>query len=96
LAITQKDTLPNVLSIGARYFEFRPAYLHNAIRAGHPIPDELYFSHSAIPGMQYDEFLHDTVEFLIQHPEEIVVVQLRWDGVPQVRKSLEQLHFPAR
>lgn len=32
--------------------------------------------------MQYDEFLHDTVEFLMQNPEEIVVVQLRWDGVP--------------
>jgi hypothetical protein len=82
LAITQKDTLTNILSIGARYFEFRPAYLHSDIRPGHPIPDELYFSHSAIPGMQYDEFLHDTVEFLMQNPEEIVVVQLRWDGVP--------------
>lgn len=82
LAITQKDTLASILNIGARYFEFRPAYLHSAIRATHPIPDELYFSHSAIPGMQYDEFLHDTVKFLIQNPEEIVVVQLRWDGVP--------------
>jgi hypothetical protein len=82
LAITQKDTLPTILSIGARYFEFRPAYLHSAIRPTHPIPDVLYFSHSAIPGMRYDEFLHDTVEFLIQNLEEIVVVQLRWDGVP--------------
>ena len=82
LAITQKDSLAAILSIGARYFEFRPAYLHSAIRPDHPIPDELYFSHSAIPGMQYDEFLHDTVEFLMQNPEEIVVVQLRWDGVP--------------
>lgn len=93
LAITQKDPLPTMLSIGARYFEFRPAFLHNAIRAHHPIPDELYFSHSAIPGMQYDEFLHDIVQFLIAHPTEIVVVQNRWDGVPAecARPSEEDL-----
>lgn len=82
LAITQKDTLQTLLSIGARYFEFRPAYLHSAIRQHQPIPDELYFSHSAIPGMSYKQFLHETVEFLMRNPDEIVVVQLRWDGVP--------------
>jgi len=82
LAITQKDTLPNILGIGARYFEFRPAYLHSAIRPLKLIPDVLYFSHSAIPGMPYEQFLHDAVAFLVAHPNEIVVVQLRWDGVP--------------
>ncbi|KAH8764019.1 PLC-like phosphodiesterase [Hyaloscypha finlandica] len=82
LAITQKDTLPTMLSIGARYFEFRPAFLHKVIRPNHPIPDELYFSHSAIPGMAYAQFLHDVVAFLVAHPAEIVVTQLRWDGVP--------------
>jgi hypothetical protein len=82
LAITQKDTLPTIFGIGARYFEFRPAYLHSVIRKNHPIPDVLYFSHSAIPGMPYAEFLHDVVQFLIAHPDEIVVTQLRWDGVP--------------
>jgi len=82
LAITQKDSLPTILEIGARYFEFRPAFLHKVIRPNHPIPDELYFSHSAIPGMAYAQFLHDVVGFLVAHPEEIVVVQLRWDGVP--------------
>ncbi|KAF4631980.1 hypothetical protein G7Y89_g6158 [Cudoniella acicularis] len=82
LAITQKDALSTVLSIGARYFEFRPAYLYSEIRNLHPIPDELYFSHSAIPGMAYAQFLHDCVDFLVQNPTEIIVVQLRWDGVP--------------
>jgi hypothetical protein len=82
LAITQKDTLATILGIGARYFEFRPAYLHKVIRPDRPIPDVLYFSHSAIPGMPYAQFLHDTVAFLVAHPNEIVVVQLRWDGVP--------------
>jgi hypothetical protein len=52
------------------------------IRNDHPLPDKLYFSHSAIPGMPYEQFLLDTVQFLVAHPGEIVVVQLRWDGVP--------------
>lgn len=82
LAITQKDTLSTILRLGCRYFEFRPAYLHSAIRPSHPIQDVLYFSHSAIPGMAYDQFLHDVVAFLLANPDEIVVVQLRWDGVP--------------
>lgn len=82
LAITQKDTLSTMLAIGARYFEFRPAYLHNAIRHSSALPDVLYFSHSAIPGMPYAEFLAGVVSFLVAHPEEIIVVQLRWDGVP--------------
>ncbi|KAH7416703.1 PLC-like phosphodiesterase [Cadophora sp. MPI-SDFR-AT-0126] len=82
LAITQKDTLPAILAIGARYFEFRPAYLHNVIRGKTAIPDVLYFSHSAIPGMPFAEFLSDVVKFLVAHPDEIVVTQLRWDGVP--------------
>ncbi|KAK0118544.1 hypothetical protein ONS95_007432 [Cadophora gregata] len=82
LAITQKDSLDAILSIGARYFEFRPAYLHNVLRGKTAIPDVLYFSHSAIPGMPFAEFLADVVKFLIGHPDEIVVTQLRWDGVP--------------
>lgn len=82
LAITQKDSFATIMSIGARYFEFRPAFLHKAVRANHPIPDKLYFSHSAIPGMLYEQFLHDAADFLLAHPNEIIVVQLRWDGVP--------------
>jgi hypothetical protein len=82
LAITQKDTLETILRIGTRYFEFRPAYLHNAIRGNPPIPDIPYFSHSAIPGMAYPQFLHDVIKFLLENPDEIVVVQNRWDGVP--------------
>lgn len=82
LAITQKDSVDAVLQIGARYFEFRPAHLHKAVLPVSPLPDKLYFQHGAIPGMPYDEFLHDVVQFLLAHPTEIIVVQLRWDGVP--------------
>lgn len=82
LAVTQKDSLDALLQIGARYFEFRPAHLHKAIIPTGALPDRLYFQHSAIPGMPYDAFLQGLVTFLLAHPTEIAVVQLRWDGVP--------------
>ncbi|KAK4132002.1 PLC-like phosphodiesterase [Trichocladium antarcticum] len=82
LAITQKDSLDTMLKIGARYFEFRPAHLHKAIIPTGALPDRLYFMHTAVPGMAYDAFLGGVVAFLRAHPTEIVVVQLRWDGVP--------------
>lgn len=78
LAITQKDSLQNILALGARYFEFRPAFTHNQVRQY--LPDKPYFQHSAIPGMAYDEFLSGVVQFLCDNVTEIVVVQLRWDG----------------
>ncbi|KAK4233328.1 hypothetical protein C8A03DRAFT_38965 [Achaetomium macrosporum] len=43
LAITQKDSLATMLQIGARYFEFRPAHLHRAVRPAGALPDRLYF-----------------------------------------------------
>ncbi|OCK75155.1 phospholipase c [Lepidopterella palustris CBS 459.81] len=82
LAITQKDSLSTILEIGARYFEFRPAHCHRKMQQVSPLPDTLYFQHGAIPGMPYAQFLHDIVQFLAAHPTEIVVAQLRWDGVP--------------
>lgn len=94
LALTQKDSLTTLLQIGARYFEFRPAHCHKDIIPVIPFPDKLYFQHSAIPGMAYGDFLHDTVSFLVAHPSEIVVVQLRWDGVPGecIRPSDQELN----
>ncbi|KAK1757754.1 PLC-like phosphodiesterase [Echria macrotheca] len=82
LAITQKDSLETMLAIGARYFEYRPAHCHAAIIPTGALPDRLYFQHAAIPGMPYDAFLRGVVSFLLAHPTEIIVVQLRWDGVP--------------
>ncbi|CAN8100776.1 unnamed protein product [Discula destructiva] len=80
LAITQKDPLESMLALGARYFEFRPAFTHREVRQH--LPDKLYFQHSAVPGMAYDEFLSGVVRFLMDNPTEIVVVHNRWDGVP--------------
>lgn len=64
LAITQKDPVQTILALGARYFEFRPAFMHKELRKY--LPDKLYFQHSAIPGMGYDEFLGETVKFLLE------------------------------
>ncbi|KAE9988839.1 hypothetical protein EG327_003202 [Venturia inaequalis] len=93
LAITQKDSLPAILAIGARYFEFRPAHLHKAVLTNAQIPDRLYFMHGPIPGMAFDHFLYDCIAFLMAHPLEIIVIQLRWDGVPAecARPSDEEL-----
>ena len=82
LAITQKDSLETVLRLGARYFEFRPAKCHRQIQAISQLEDTWYFQHGAIPGMPYRQFLADIMQFLTDHPDEVVVVQNRWDGVP--------------
>ncbi|KAF2830657.1 PLC-like phosphodiesterase [Ophiobolus disseminans] len=82
LAITQKDSLDTILKLGARYFEFRPAKCHRRLLAVGDLEDTLYFQHGAIPGMPYRQFLTDIVQFLQDHPNEIIVVQNRWDGVP--------------
>lgn len=99
LAITQKDSTDAVLTLGARYFEFRPARVHGQVLQYSNLPNTFYFQHGPIPGMLYDDFLHDVVAFLVAHPLEIVVVQLRWDGVPaecghpsddELRQSLDR------
>jgi len=82
LAICEKDTISSQLAVGARYFEFRPAYMHNDFRQYAPFPDQLYFQHMCIPGMMYEQFLFEVVEFLDAHPTEIVVVRHTWDNIP--------------
>jgi hypothetical protein len=79
LSITQKDTITAHLAIGVRYFEFRPAHMHEALTG--VLPDVLYFQHACIPGLRYDAFLTEVLTFLHQHPFEVVVVNIRWDGV---------------
>ncbi|XPS69641.1 hypothetical protein M3J07_001891 [Ascochyta lentis] len=82
LAVTQKDSLDTILKLGARYFEFRPAKCHRQIQAVSPLEDTLYFQHGAIPGMPYSHFLSTIINFLTSHPDEIIVIHNRWDGVP--------------
>jgi hypothetical protein len=82
LAITQKDTLDTILAVGARYFEFRPAKCHRQMHKLSAMEDTLYFQHGAIPGMPYRTLLDHITRFLVEHKDEIIVIQNRWDGVP--------------
>ena len=84
LSITQKDSTQSMLAIGARYFEYRPAYISTLIQTlGQlPIPNKLYFHHGIVPGQAFDDFLTIIVKFLAENPTEIVVVHVRGDGIP--------------
>jgi hypothetical protein len=88
LAITQKDPIPILLDIGARYFEFRPAHLLPEFEGkSHHVPSRHYFQHACIPGLAFEEFLEQVVGFLDENPAEHIVVQVRWDNiVAQCRK----------
>jgi hypothetical protein len=74
LAITQKDTITYQLRLGTRYFDFRP---------GHHLWDknsELCHQHNFIPGCSLKEFLSQIRDFLLSHPQEIVVTQFSKSG----------------
>jgi hypothetical protein len=81
LAITQKDRILTMLSLGARYFEFRPADLMTIFQDVSPIPNKPYFEHACIPGLAFDEFLDQQIQFLDTHPTEIVTIHIRWDNI---------------
>ena len=88
LAITQKDPIPVLLDIGARYFEFRPAHLLPEFEGkSHHVPSRPYFQHACIPGLAFEDFLEQIVSFLDENPPEHVVIHVRWDNVvSQCRK----------
>jgi hypothetical protein len=82
LAMTQKETTYDLLEIGVRYFDFRPAYLPPVVRELVATKaDTLYHTHLIIPGQRFDEFLRNIVGFLRAHAEEIVVVRTCADGI---------------
>ncbi|HEY0018557.1 MAG TPA: hypothetical protein VGC13_19775 [Longimicrobium sp.] len=78
LAITQKDTVTTMLSLGTRYFDFRPGTLASQIAAFSP--GVRYHQHAVIPGYPYVSFLQDVLVWLHAHPSEIVVVSANTQG----------------
>jgi hypothetical protein len=78
LAITQKDTITTMLSMGIRYFDFRPGTLAPQIAAFNP--GVRYHQHAVIPGYPYISFLQDVLVWLHAHPTEIVVVSDNTQG----------------
>jgi hypothetical protein len=81
LSVTQKKEISMMLAVGARYFEFRPAMLHPIFEEVSHLPQKYYFQHACIPGVAFDDFLEDQVEFLDAHPTEIVVIHIRFDNI---------------
>ena len=81
VSITQKKEIPVMVKLGARYFEFRPAELLPMFQKVSKLPNRHYFQHACIPGLAFDEFLADQVEFLDQNPTEIVVIHIRYDNI---------------
>lgn len=78
LAITQKDSFTAMLNLGIRYFDFRPGYLYSAFRGDND--NTLYHQHNLIPGALYQDFLHELLLWLKNHPSEIVVLDLNTQG----------------
>lgn len=81
VAITQKKKLPIMLALGARYFEFRPAKLLPMLQKISSLPDKYYFQHACIPGLAFDDFLDQQVQFLDENPGEIVTIHIRYDNI---------------
>ena len=79
--MTQKKEVNIMLALGARYFEFRPAKLHPIFEDISHLPQKYYFQHACIPGIAFDEFLEDQVNFLDANPTEIVTIHIRYDNI---------------
>jgi hypothetical protein len=74
LANTQKDTIAMQLRLGVRCFDCRPGYNLD----GHD--KVLRHQHAFVPGARFDVILKDITEFLVDHPQEVVVVQISGAG----------------
>lgn len=78
LFYTQKDDINTQLKLGIRYFDFRPGYTINRL-----VDNELRHQHNFLPGYRFDSFLSDVVGFLEAHQNEVVVVNIKYDGFAQ-------------
>lgn len=91
VSITQKKEIAVMLALGARYFEFRPAELLPMFQKISKLPNKFYFQHACIPGVAFDDFLEQQVDFLDQNPTEIVTIHIRYDNiVAQCKKPTEE------
>lgn len=90
VSITQKKEIAVMLALGARYFEFRPAELLPMFQKISKLPNKFYFQHACIPGLAFDDFLAQQVQFLDENPTEIVTIHIRYDNiVKECRKPTE-------
>ncbi|POW21093.1 hypothetical protein PSHT_02857 [Puccinia striiformis] len=78
IANTQKDVIFDQLRLGARFFDFRPGYCFHDCLNGER--GKIYHQHACVPGYEYIKALEETFSFLVEHPREIVVFELKSDG----------------
>ncbi|MEI9928433.1 MAG: hypothetical protein WDN44_12970 [Sphingomonas sp.] len=92
LAITQKDSITDMLNVGIRYFDFRPGYLYSALR---DFSGALFHQHKFIPGMAYAQFLEEVLIWLNAHPFEVVVVNCETSGFEDVSMAPDAAQLAA-
>lgn len=73
LAVTQKDTPSDLMNMGIRFFDFRPATV--------TITGDVRHVHGPIPGALFSDFLNQVVTFLNANPTEVVFVQVSDSGI---------------
>lgn len=83
---TQKDNIKTQLELGIRYFDFRPGYNADFYRND----NKLRHQHRFVPGYEFDRFLRDVVDFLEKHPQEVVVVNVNYNGFFEENMQLSQ------
>jgi hypothetical protein len=84
LACTQKDDICTMLNLGIRYFDFRPGYCFLPLRAVPELGNNIFHQHGFIPGHKFYDFLCDIFKWLAMHPEEIVILNLNFQGFEEV------------
>lgn len=70
-----------MLFLRARYFEFRPTDLLPIFQDVSPIQNKPHFEHACIPGLAFDKYLDQQVQFLDTHRTEILTIHIHWDNI---------------
>lgn len=73
-AVTQKDRPYDLLRMGIRHFDFRPAKFISLL-------NQVVHVHGVIPGGSLEDFLNDVNKFLIENPTEVVFIEIKADGI---------------
>lgn len=75
-SMPQKDSVADMMSLGCRYFDFRPGTMYPAILGYRG----RFHQHLVIPGRPYVAFLSDLLRWLAANPTEIAIVSCNTQG----------------
>ncbi|KAM0749797.1 hypothetical protein T439DRAFT_39678 [Meredithblackwellia eburnea MCA 4105] len=88
MANTQKDSIKDQLTMGVRFFDFRPGYCLYDAAVG--AQGYLHHQHAIVPGMPYVMFLITLLDFLVENPEEIIFFEIKSDDFAIGKTSLNE------